>query len=140
MHDGGFHRQPLRQGVFAGHHHVDVAAAAQAMVEYREQAVRIGREVHADDVGLLVDDVIEEARVPAGEAVVVLLPDVRCEQVVQRRDRLAPGELARHPQPLGMLAEHRVDDAEVALVLVQLHHVAQELAQHHRVLPLQRAG
>ena len=34
----------------------------------------------------------------------------------------------------------RTEDTEIALVLVQLGHVAQELAQHERVLDLNRAG
>ena len=80
-------------GVLAGDDHVDVVAAAQAVVGDRQQAVGVRRQVDPHDVGLLVDDVVEEAGVLVGEAVVVLLPDVRGEQVVQRRDLPAPREL-----------------------------------------------
>ena len=49
----------------------------------------------------------------------VLAPDVGGEQVVERRDRPAPGDLARHLQPLGVLVEHRVDDVDERLVAVE---------------------
>ena len=93
MHDGGIHGQPLRQGMFAGHHHVDVMPAAQAMIKNREQTVGIGRQIDAHDIGLLVDDVVEEARVLVREAVVILLPDMGGEQIIQRGDFSAPGQL-----------------------------------------------
>ena len=83
---GRVHGQPLRQRVLAGHHDVDVVAAAQAVVHHRQQAVGIRRQVDADDVGLLVDHVVDEAGVLVGEAVVVLPPDVRGQQVVERGD------------------------------------------------------
>ena len=86
MHDGGVHGQPLRQGVLARHHDVDVVPAAQAVIEDRQQAVGVGRQVHAHDIGLLVDDVVEKAGILMREAVVILLPDVGGEQIVQRRD------------------------------------------------------
>ena len=119
MHDRRVHRQPLRQRVLAGDHHVDVVPAAQAVIEDRQQAVGIGRQVDAHDVGLLVDDVVEEAGILVREAVVILLPDMGGEQIVQRRDLPAPGQLRRHLQPLGVLAEHRVDDADEGLVAVE---------------------
>ena len=46
-------------------------------------------------VGLLVDHVVDEARVLVGEAVVVLSPDMAGEQVVQRGDGPAPRDVAR---------------------------------------------
>ena len=84
------HRQPVQRGLLAGHHDVDVVAAAQAVVHDRQQRVGVRRQVDADDLGLLVDHVVDEARILVGEAVVVLAPDVRGEQVVQRRDRPPP--------------------------------------------------
>jgi hypothetical protein len=51
--------------------------------------------------------------------VVVLPPDVRREQVVQRRDRPAPRDRTRRLQPLGVLVEHRVDDVDERLVAVE---------------------
>ena len=50
------------------------------------------------------------------ETVVVLPPDERTEQVIQRSDRPPPGDLARHLEPLGVLVEHRIDDVDKGLV------------------------
>ena len=119
MHDRGVHRQPLRQGVLARNHHIDVIPAAQAVIEDRQQAIGVGRQINAHDVGLLVDHVIEESRILMREAVVILLPHVRGEQIIQRRDLPAPGQFQRDLQPLGMLAEHRVDDANEGLIAVE---------------------
>ena len=119
MHHRRVHGQPLRQGVFAGNHHVDVMPAAQAVIEDRQQAIGIGRQVNAHDIGLLVDHVIEEAGVLVGEAVVILLPDVGGEQIVQRGDLPAPRQFRRYLQPLGVLAEHGVDDANEGLIAVE---------------------
>ena len=95
--DGGVHVEPLRRGLLAGDDDVHVVAAAQAVVGHREQRVRIGRQIDADDLRLLVHDVIDEAGILMAEAVVVLPPDVRREQVVQRGDRPAPGNVAASP-------------------------------------------
>ena len=46
----------------------------------------------------------------------VLPPDVRGQQDVQRRDRRPPRNLAADFQPFGMLVEHRVDDVDKGLV------------------------
>ena len=81
--------------MLAGDDDVDVVAAAQAVVHHRQQAVRIGRQVDPHDLGLLVDDVVDEARVLVREAVVVLAPDVRGQQVVQRGDLAPPRQAAR---------------------------------------------
>ena len=70
-------REVVERRLLAGHDHVDVVARAQAVVGHRQQAVGVRREVDADDLGLLVDDVVDEPRVLVGEAVVVLAPDVR---------------------------------------------------------------
>ena len=88
--DGFVDVEPLRRGLLAGDDEVDVVAAAQAVVGDGEQAVGVRRQVDADDVGLLVDDMVDEAGILMGEAVVVLPPDVRGEQVVERGDGLAP--------------------------------------------------
>ena len=110
------HRQPLRRRLLARHDDVDVVAAAQAVVGDREQAVGVGRQVDADDLRLLVHDVVDEARVLVAEAVVVLPPDMARQQVVQRGDRPPPGDVVAHLQPLGVLVEHRIDDVDEGLV------------------------
>ena len=83
--DRAVHVEPLRRRVLARHDHVDVVPAAQAVVHHREQAVGVRRQVDADDLRLLVDHVVDEAGVLVGEAVVVLPPDVRGQEDVQRR-------------------------------------------------------
>jgi hypothetical protein len=119
MDDGRVHGEPLRKRVFAGDHDVDVIAASQAMIEDRQQAVRIGRQVDPDDIGLFVDDVIEETGILMGEAVVILLPHVRGEQIVQRRNLPPPGQFQTDLEPFRVLAEHRIDDANEGLVAVE---------------------
>ena len=74
--DRRFHVQVLEGGLLAGDDHVHAIAAFEALLRHPEQRVRVGREVDADDLGLLVHDVVEEARILVGEAVVVLAPDV----------------------------------------------------------------
>ena len=92
MHDRRFHGQPLGQRVFSRNHHVHIMPAAQAVIEDRQQAVGVGRKINAHDIGLLVDDVVEETGILVREAVVILLPDVGGEQIVQRGDLPAPGQ------------------------------------------------
>ena len=97
MCDGRGHVEPLRRRLLAGDDHVDVVAAAQTVVRHREQRVRVGRQVHADDIGGLVGDHVDESRVLMTEAVVVLPPDVRRQQIVERGDRPAPRESRSRP-------------------------------------------
>ena len=111
--------QPLGHRALARDDDVHVVAAAEAVVEDRQQAVRVGRQVDADDAGFLVDDVVEEAGVLVGEAVVILLPDMGGEQVIQRGDIPPPRQLRGDLQPLGVLVEHRVDDVDERLVAVE---------------------
>ncbi len=82
MHDRGVHGQPLWEGVLACHHHIDVIPAAQAVIENRQQAIGVGRKVNPHDIGLLVDDMVDETGILVREAVVILLPDMRGEQIV----------------------------------------------------------
>ena len=55
-------------GLLAGDDHVDVVVAAQAVVGDRQQTVGVGRKVDPDDLRLLVDDVIDEARDPGARS------------------------------------------------------------------------
>ena len=116
MLDGGVHVEPLRRGLFAGHDHVHVVAAAQAVIRHGEQRVRVGRQIDADDFRLLVHDMVDEAGVLMAEAVVVLPPHMRREQVVQRGNRPPPGNVPCHLEPLGVLVEHRIDDVNERFV------------------------
>ena len=62
---------------------------------------------------------VEEAGVLVREPVVILLPDVRGEQIIQRRDFSTPRQFRRDLQPFGVLAEHRVHDADERLIAVE---------------------
>src|SRR5262249_38166822 len=95
---------------------VDVVAAAQAVIGHRQQAVGVRRQVDANHLGLLVDDMVDKARVLVAEPVVVLPPDVRAEEVVERGDVAAPVDVVADFQPLGVLVEHRVDDVDERLI------------------------
>ena len=116
MFDGFIHRQPHRRGLFAGDDHIDVVAAAQAMVGDREEAVGVGRQIHADHLGLLVHDVIDEAGILVREPIVILPPDMRTEQVIERRDGPPPRNVIADLQPFRVLVEHRIDDVNERLV------------------------
>ena len=110
MRDCLVHRQVVERRLLAGDDHIHIVAAAQAMVSDRQQTVRVRRQVHAHDLCLLVDHMVDEPWVLVGEPVVVLAPNVRGEQIVQRCHRRAP---------LRVLIEHRVDDVDERLVAVQ---------------------
>ncbi len=91
MPDGLVHGQPLRRGLLACDNHVDIVAAAQAVVRHRKKRIGVRRQIDPDDVRFLVDDVVDEARILVAEAIVVLPPDMRTEEIVQRADRPSPG-------------------------------------------------
>jgi hypothetical protein len=149
MFDGGVHRQPLRRRMFARDHDVDVMAAAQAVIHHRQQAVGIRRQINAHDLGLLVHDVIDETGILMREAVVILPPDMRGQQVVQRGDLAPPRQVRGDLQPLGVLVEHRIDDVNERLVAIEQsvppgEQIALEpalalmLAQHFHHAPVRR--
>jgi len=119
MNNRVLHREEGQRGLLAGDDHVHVVPAAETVVGDREKRVGVGRQVDADHLGLLVCDVIDEARILVREAIVILAPDVRGQQVVEGRDRAPPRNLARHLQPLRVLVEHRVDDVDEGLVTVE---------------------
>ena len=85
--DRRVHVEPLRRRLLARDDDVDVVPAPQAMVGHGQQRVGVGRQIDPHDFGLLVHDVIDEARILMAEAVVVLTPDVRRQQIIERRDR-----------------------------------------------------
>ena len=77
------HRQPLGGRLLAGDDDIDVVPAAQAVIGNGQQAVGVRRQIDPDDLGLFIDDVVDEPRVLMAEAVVVLAPDVTGQQVIQ---------------------------------------------------------
>src|ERR1700683_1531788 len=62
---------------------------------------------------------VEEAGILVRESVVILLPDMGGQQIVQRRDIAPPRQFTAYLQPLRMLAEHRVDDADEGFITVE---------------------
>ena len=116
---GLLHGQPLRPRMLGGHDDVDIVPAADAVVKAAQEAVCVRRQIDAHDVGLLIRHVVKEAGVLVREAVVVLLPHVRGEHVVERGDVLPPGQLVADLQPLGVLRDHGVHDADEGLVAVE---------------------
>ena len=92
--DGRFHVEPLRRRLLSRHNDVHVVPASQAVISNRQQTVCVGRQIYADNIGLLVHDVVDEAGVLMAEPVVVLTPDVRGKKIIQRRNRTAPGNVA----------------------------------------------
>ncbi|GCB44069.1 hypothetical protein SNL152K_1354 [Streptomyces sp. NL15-2K] len=116
VHLGLFHGQPVEAGLLAGHDDVDVVPAAQGVVGHGQQGVGVRRQIDPDHFRALVEDVVDETGVLVGEAVVVLAPHVRGQQVVEGGDRGAPGQAPRGAQPLDVLVGHRVDDVHERLV------------------------
>ena len=74
--NGGFDIEPLPLRLFAGDDQVDVVPAAKTVIGDREQAVRVGRQINAHDVGFFARNVVDEARILVGEAVMILPPDM----------------------------------------------------------------
>ena len=110
------HGQPLGRGLLTRNNDIGVVPAPQAVVRHREQRIGVRRQIDADDLGLLVDHMVDETRVLVAEAVMVLPPDVTGEEIVQGRDRPSPFYVIAHLQPLGVLVEHRIDNVDERLV------------------------
>ena len=72
--DRVLHREVVQRGLLPRDDDVDVVPAAQTVIGDRQQAVRIGRKIDADDPRALVDDVVDEAGILMREPVVVLPP------------------------------------------------------------------
>jgi hypothetical protein len=53
------------------------------MIADGEQAVGVGRKINANDIGFLIDHMVDEAGILMGESVVILPPHVRRQQVVE---------------------------------------------------------
>src|SRR5664280_522235 len=100
------HCKPLWECMFSCNHNINVMPAAQAVIKNRQQAVCIWWKVNTYYISFLVHDMVEEARILVRETIVILLPNMGCKQIVQRRDLPAPRQFQRHLQPLGVLTEH----------------------------------
>src|SRR3954468_19430874 len=80
------------------------------MVSNGEQTIRIGWQINPDHLRLFVNDMIDEARVLVRKTIMVLPPDVRGEQIIERRNGTAPWDVIANLQPLGVLVEHGIND------------------------------
>ena len=113
------HGQPLRAGMLGGDQHIHIVPAGNAVVEAGEQAVGVRGQIHPHHIGLLIGHMIQEAGVLVGEAVVILLPDVGGEDIVQGGDVLPPGQLVAGFQPLGVLGKHGVHNPDEGFITVE---------------------
>jgi hypothetical protein len=59
---------------------------------------------------------IDETGILMAEAVVILPPDMRGQEIVERSDRAPPRDLAGAFHALGVLIEHRIGDMDECLV------------------------
>ena len=114
--NGFLHSHELEMVLLVAHHDIDIVVAAQAMLRGEEQAVGVRRKVDPGHLRAFVDHQVQEARVLMGEPVVVLPPNGRGDQKVERGYRSPPRNLVADGQPLGMLVEHRVDDVNKGLI------------------------
>ena len=114
--NGLVHGHVLEMLLFVRNDDVDVVGALKAVIRDAQERVGVRRQIDAADVWTLVHHQIEEARVLVREAVVVLAPDRRGNQQVERGDRRPPGQPAAALQPLGVLIEHRVNHMDERLV------------------------
>ena len=70
------HRQPLRCWLFPGYHNIHIVSASQTVIGDCQQTIRVGWQIDAHDFRLLVDHMIDEARILMTEPIVVLSPHV----------------------------------------------------------------
>ncbi len=103
---------------FAGMTHVDLVVEMQQLFRalFNPPRHRSARQIDLHDLRLLVGDMINEAGILMAEAVVILPPDMRGQEIVERSDRAPPRDLAGALQPLGVLIEHRIGDMDECLV------------------------
>ena len=68
--------------MFARDHDIYIMAASKAVVNYRQQAVCIRRKVNTHNRSLFIHYMVNETWVLVCEAVMVLAPDMRSQQVI----------------------------------------------------------
>src|SRR6476661_3409995 len=86
------------------------------MIGDGQEGIRIGWEIDPDHLGLFIDYMVDEPRILVAETVVILPPDMRGQEIIQRRYRSPPGNVAADLQPFGMLIEHRIDDMDKGFI------------------------
>src|ERR1700675_2601648 len=98
MFDRRLHVEPLQGWLLSGNDYIHVVPAAEAVISHGKKCIRVGRQIDTYDVRFLVRDVIDEAGVLVREPVMVLTPDMRRQQIIQRGDGAPPWDVARHLQ------------------------------------------
>ncbi len=79
--------------LLVGNDHIDVVLASQTVIGHRQQAIDVGWKVNAGDGGTLVQNHVQESGILMRESVVILAPDGRGDQQVQRGNLLTPGQM-----------------------------------------------
>src|SRR5215471_6623828 len=100
------HIQPLKAELFAAGDDIHVVPAAQAMIEYTEEAIGVGRKINPDNLGPAVQGIADKAWRLMTESVVVVSPAVAGEKDVERCNGPSPGIVLTFLEPLGMLGKH----------------------------------
>ena len=93
------------------------------MVHCAEHAVGIWREIYADNLWRLIAYNVQETRILVSETIVILTPDGRSQEDVERCNLLSPGDFLALLEPLAVLVDHAVNDVDEWFVAVE-HTVA----------------
>ena len=93
---GLVHIKPLGSRLFTGNNNIHIIAATETVIRHRKQTVGVRREIYAHDLGFLVYNVIDEARILMAKTVMILAPHVRGEQIVKRGDGPAPRDVVAY--------------------------------------------
>ncbi len=86
------------------------------MVRHGQERICIRWQIDTDDLSFLVHRMIDEARILMAEAIMILPPNMGSQQIIQRRDRAPPGNVARDLEPFRVLIEHGIDDVNESLI------------------------
>lgn len=93
MFDRRIHIEPLHFGLFSGHNYIDIISASQAMVSYRKQCIGIWLQINADNFCCFIGHNIQEPRILMAISVMILSPYMGCQQIIQRRNWVSPGQV-----------------------------------------------
>src|SRR4051812_44327499 len=93
MRDRRVHIQILQVLLFVADDHVHIVLTSQAVIGNRQQAVHVGWQIDARDIRTFIYDNVEKSRILVGKAIMVLAPDRRGNQQVQRSNGITPREV-----------------------------------------------
>src|SRR4030095_4112455 len=78
------------------------------MIRHRKEGIDVRGKVDARDCGALVDHYVQKTGILVRKSIVVLPPDRRGDQNIERGDLFTPCEVITDGKPLGVLIEHRI--------------------------------